>query len=324
MIRSRALASAFVVLTLAAPAIAQEPRREPSAGDIATARTALNEGLSLRDKGEHVTALARMQTAFDLVPTPVTAFELGKTHMMLGHVLQAHELFKRVTRMEARMEESERAKMSRSEAARLAPQLEPRIPQLRIKLKLPKDATALVRIDDELVATTKGEETLRAVDPGEHRVVAKAGEGAEQMVTVHVAESETKDVELAPPWVPPKPKPKEGEQVYYTTRTNPLAFVGLATIGVGLTITASSLTFLSSAHAELADRCGENYCPPSTIEQERPTRDLFAALTVAGAAVIGAGVAAGIFGLLNPVKEKVITGSNVRFGPTSVEWRVTF
>src|SRR5688572_24162174 len=70
--------------------------REPSPGDLMTARTALREGLLLREKGEVAQAQARLQSAYDLVPTPVTGFELAKTHMIAGHVLTAHELFKKV------------------------------------------------------------------------------------------------------------------------------------------------------------------------------------------------------------------------------------
>ncbi|HVJ92054.1 MAG TPA: hypothetical protein VM580_19770, partial [Labilithrix sp.] len=90
------------------PTAISPARREPTAGDLATARTALREGLALRDKGAVAEALPRLASAYDLVPTPVTGFELGKTHMMLGHTLHAHELFKKVLRMPPSMEESTR------------------------------------------------------------------------------------------------------------------------------------------------------------------------------------------------------------------------
>src|SRR5690606_27127569 len=81
----RSFAIAVTLLALSRSAAAEE-RAEPSAADIATARVALTEGVRLREKGELLQALGRIQTAFDLVPSPVTGFELGKTHMMLGHV----------------------------------------------------------------------------------------------------------------------------------------------------------------------------------------------------------------------------------------------
>src|SRR4051794_27608090 len=83
-------------------------QQAPSASDFATARSALKEGLALREKGDLEAAAARMQTAYDLVKTPVTAFELGKTQLLLGRVLTAHELFQVVVRMPAALEESTR------------------------------------------------------------------------------------------------------------------------------------------------------------------------------------------------------------------------
>jgi hypothetical protein len=320
--RSRALLLALAVLAAPAVATAQESRHEPSAADVHTARIALTEGLALRERGEQLAALGRLQTAFDLVATPITAFELGKTHMMLGHVLQAYELFHRATRMEPRPDESARAKSSRMEAARLASEIEPRIPKLRLTVKVPKDATFVVRIDDETIPT-KDEVTLRAVDPGTHTVVAKAGDGPEQTVSLAIAESETKDVELTPQWIAPKPKPVE-ENVLYVKRTNPVTFMGFTTAGAGLILTAFSASFLSAATASLDDKCGADYCPPSTVQNERAERDTWAIATIIGVGAVGAGLVAGIYGLANPIKEKVTTGSVFRLGPTGAALRVTF
>src|SRR5205085_4655531 len=118
-------------------------------------------------------------------------------------ILQAQEHFQKVVRMPASMEESERSKVAREESARIAKELEPRIPSLKIKVKLPAGASAVVRVDDETV-TLSGAVTTRAVDPGSHDVVAKAGDGPEQHVRIEVVESEIKDVELTPQWIPPK------------------------------------------------------------------------------------------------------------------------
>ncbi|MEA2751661.1 MAG: hypothetical protein QOI41_5804, partial [Myxococcales bacterium] len=103
MSRKRATRIAFVLLALPSVARAAPPETpapatapasapaagtvhvEPSAGDLATARSALKEGLALREKGDLLGALGRLTTAHDLVPTPVTAFELGKTHLLMGH-----------------------------------------------------------------------------------------------------------------------------------------------------------------------------------------------------------------------------------------------
>jgi hypothetical protein len=334
--RTRWLTGAVTALALCmtGPAFAQAPeapapaatatKREPTAGDLATARSALREGLVLRDKGELQEALVRLNSAFDLVPTPVTGFELGKTHMMLNHVLQAHELFKKVVRMAPSMEESSRSQTSRDEAARLAKELEPRIPTLRLKLTLPPGASAVVKVDDEVISMA-GSETLRAVDPGPHEVVAKAGDGPEEKVHVDVAETEIREVPLAPKWVAPKaPLPGKGRDVIFVRQTNPLAFIGFGMAAAGLVVTTVSAFIYIDARDDAKDRCGENYCPPArsrgqTTNNVDPefdsdhTRYQLATVMMIAAGittVVFAGV--GIVGASRPVKERVVSGVQVK------------
>lgn len=304
----------LAVVTAASSVHAQE-RREPSAGDLATARAALKEGLALREKGNLSESVMRLTTAFDLVPTPVTGFELGKAQMMAGKILQAHELFKKVLRMPPSMEESDRSRVAREESARLAKELEPRIPSLRLKLKLPEGATAQVRIDEEDVTLT-GAETRRAVDPGPHDIVAKAGDGPEQHVRVDVAESEVKDVELAPEWVPPKPPPDKGKGQVVVVRqtTSVLTFIGFAGASAGLALTASAAYVFASQSAELSDKCGQKYCP-ETMQREVATRDAWGLVTIVGAAATIGFLAAGVIGATSPKQEKVVVGIQPLIGP---------
>jgi hypothetical protein len=311
-------------VALAAPADAPAPapvpatvRVEPSAGDLATARNALREGLALREKGDLLGALGRFTTAHDLVPTPVTAFELGKTHLLMGHVLQAHELFIKIGRIPPALEESQRSATAREEAARLATDLEPRIPTLRILLKLPPEATAVVRIDDDPITVT-GTVTPRAVEPGKHVIVARAGDGPEERVTMDLAEGETKDVDLAPQWVAPKVPvvaPGSGGQIVYLRQTNPLVFVGFTISSVALTLTgvASVLAFNAAGRAQ--DRCSPDYCPQHVRDSDiTEMRTWLVVTAVAGAATIGF-FSLAVLSIAKPVNEKVTAGVRPYLGP---------
>ncbi|MDB4941778.1 MAG: hypothetical protein JWP97_1312 [Labilithrix sp.] len=283
----------------------------PSAGDLATARNALKEGLALRDKGDHAAALGRLTTAFDLVQTPVTAFELGKTHLLLGHVLQAHEMFQRVGRIPPALEESERSATARAEADKLASDLEPRIPTLRIHLKLPEGATASVRIDEDPI-TTVGAITPRAVDPGRHVIVARAGDGPEERVTLQIAESEIKDVELAPQWVPPKaPEPGAG-QVVYLRQTNPWVFVGFTASSVALTVTGVSAVLAVNASSRAHEGCGEDYCPQHVRDDDITVMRSWIVATVIGAAATIGFFTVGVISIGKPTMEKVVSGVTVK------------
>ncbi|MBX3217287.1 MAG: hypothetical protein KF850_34975 [Labilithrix sp.] len=292
-----------------------------------SARNALREGLTLREKGDLEGALVRLGSAYDLVPTPVTGFELGKTHMMLGHVLQAHELFKKVVRMPPSMEESTRSETSRDESARLAKELEPRIPSLRLKVTLPPGASAVVKVDDEEIALT-GAETTRAVDPGPHEIVAKAGDGPEQRVHVDVVETEIKDVALAPEWVPPKPPPPgKTQEIIYVRQTNRLAFVGFGVAAAALVVTTVAGFIYIDARDDAKNKCGDSYCPPA-LRNNVPiaTNTVIdtgfqgenARYQVAGVVMLAAGFTTvvfaglGIFGASRPVKERLTSGAAVQ------------
>ena len=293
-----------------APAPAPPPapvRPEPSAGDLSTARNALREGLSLREKGDLVGALGRLTTAYDLVQTPVTGFELGKTHLLMGHVLQAHELFLKIGRIPPALEESQRSATARAEAVHLAADLEPRIPTLRIRLKLPEEATATVRIDDDPITTT-GAVTPRSVDPGKHVIIARAGDGPEMRVSIEIGEGETKDVELAPQWVPPPVvTPASGGQVVYLRQTNPLVFVGFAGSALALTLTGVSVVLAVNAASRSSDRCGTQYCPQHVRDEDVNEMKTWLGVTLVSgaAAIVFASVA--VVAITKPTNERVVT-----------------
>lgn len=320
-----ALVSGILAFALAATARAAEPpppapakpapqAHEPTASDLATARAALKEGLALREKGDQRGALMRFETAYDIVQTPVTAFELGKTQMILGKILQAHELFVKIGRMPHQMEESERSAAAREEAARLAAALEPRIPTLRIHLKAPPGAVSTLRVDDEAVPTT-GEVTPRSVDPGKHEVTARAGDGPEQKVSIDIAESEVKDVSLSPQWVPPKPKPTSGSQVVLVRQTNPLVFLGFGVASASLVTTVVMSVLAVNATNRAQDHCGQDYCSQKERQDDvAPATALTIGALIAAGATIGFTVM-GAMSLSKPVKERYTTGVRPVIGP---------
>jgi hypothetical protein len=322
--RQRPLALALSIALLAhaaspSRAHAAPPAAEPSAGDLATARNALKEGLALREKGDLVGALGRLTTAHDLVATPVTLFELGKTHLLMGHVLQAHELFLKIGRLPPALEESQRSTTAREEANRLVADLEPRIPTLRIRvLKLPPEATAVVHIDDEPLSMSAGS-TPRAVEPGKHVIIARAGDGPEERVTIEIGEGETKDVELTPQWIAPKPPPTPppGGQVVYLRQTNPLVFLGFTAASVAGTLTGVASVLAVNAAGRAHDRCGSDYCPQRVQDSDiSEMRTWIAVTAVAGAATL-AFLTVAILSISRPVNEKVTAGARPYVGPGS-------
>ena len=312
-VRTALTLASLVLGLLAGPRLAHA---EPSAGDLATARSALKEGLALREKGDLVGALGRFTTAFDLVQTPVTGFELGKTHLLMGHVMQAHEMFQKIGRIPPVLEESERSAAARAEAIRLTADLEPRIPTLRLHVKLPPDATATVRIDDDPIVLT-GDVTPRAIDPGKHVVVARAGEGPEERVTIELAEGETKDIELAPQWIPPK-VPEGGKgQVVYLRQTNPLVFVGFIASSVTLTFTGVSAVLAVNAASRAHDGCGRDYCPQFVRNSDITIMSSWIVATVIAGGATLVFFTLGVVSIGKPTTERVVSEVKPYIGPGS-------
>lgn len=312
-VRTALTLASLVIALLAGPRLALA---EPSAGDLATARNALKDGLALREKGDLAGALGRFTTAFDLVQTPVTGFELGKTHLLMGHVMQAHEMFQKIGRIPPALEESERSAAARAEAIRLSSDLEPRIPTLRLHVKLPPDATATVRIDDDPIVLT-GAVTPRAIDPGKHVVVARAGDGPEERVTIQLAEGETKDIELAPQWIPPKAPEGSKGQVVYLRQTNPLVFVGFIASSVTLTVTGVSAVLAVNAASRAHDGCGRDYCPQFVRDSDITImRSWIAATVIAGGATL-VFFTLGVVSIGKPTTERVVSEIKPYVGPGS-------
>ena len=169
--------------------------QERSASDFAQAREFLNQGIELRRKGDLVGALEKLKAAHALGNTPITGVELGKTHVQLGQLVEAEEVFLSVARIRVRREETARSEGARRESATLAEQVRARIPTLTVRITgVPLDSVA-VEIDGAVVL----KEALagpRLVDPGRHHIFAKSTSGGTAETTVDVAEGEARDVEL--------------------------------------------------------------------------------------------------------------------------------
>jgi len=317
-----ALVAFAALASVASPASAEETRAAPTAENMATARDSLKEGMALRDAGNPAAALPKLHLAYVLVGTPVTGYELGKTYALLGQLLSAREAFISVGRMPRSIEESERSENARRESERLAAELEPHVPKLRIHVTLPPGATATVSVDG-VALLTEALVAPRSVNPGTHEVTAKAGDGEPVSTKVEIKADETKDVSLAPHWIQPKPAPTPERPYYIKTTVSPLLYVGVV---AGVLGTAGGSTALGLAAQERADGtklCGARYCPPSS-KSNFDAVFRYDVLGTTSFAIAGAGACVSLWAFLKPKTEKVYTGIAPVVGPGSVGVRGTF
>jgi hypothetical protein len=303
---SRALALSLVVGVASlsgSRAFAQS--HPPTAQELETARTLYKEGKELRARGDLRGALEKLQAAQALGNTPVTGIELARTYVLVGQIVEAREVCLYIARMPTAPDETEKSVEARTEAARLAEELRPRIPTLRVKIEaLPSGETAHLSIDGVSVPDAALAEPQK-VDPGKHAVAIRVGEGAvareahgESMLT----EGQAGEVTLT---VPPRPLvvgavvPVPVTPQSHVSRTGPV----LATIGFGVAIVGGLVGLVGGFGAMNKTGQLSSECPHMQCESANGgSADLAAAHTWAtvsnvGFAIGGAGAFVGLIGL---------------------------
>jgi hypothetical protein len=294
------------------------------------------------DKGDPKSALEKFKAANALAGTPITALELGRTYALVNQPVEALETWLSVARMKVDPKESDNAKAARTEAASLAQQIAPKIPSLVVKVEgVPNGATPTVTVDGSSVPV----EALglpRKVDPGEHVVVGRLGDGPEEKRTVTLKESESQTVTLAfagapavvvpPPAVvkpapeprndPPPPAPRTEER----KKTNPIVYIGFGVGAAGLVVGTVGGLVTFSQKGDLDPLCTGLVCDPSARKIVTNART-WATVSTIGFVVGGVGIAAGVVGLLMPSKEIVEVGpvkARLHLDPSSVGLTGTF
>jgi hypothetical protein len=310
MTSSSALPLAFALVTglalLPATARGQAPAHVPTATELETARALYKEGKELRARGDLRGALEKLQAAHALGNTPVTGIELGRTYAALGQIVEAREVFLSIARLPFASDETEKSAEARSEAARLAEELQPRIPTLRVKVEGlgPGDVAHLV-IDHVTVPDAAIAEPQR-VDPGKHAVALRIGEGAASREVggeVELTEGQAGEITLRVPAAPPVPPPPPA--VLVPPRPRPEGAPLLVKLGFGTAIAGGAVGLIAGLTAlnkkgQLAGECNAaRQCDSSTGgTQDLDTARTWGNVSTVAFVIGGAGIGLGILGLV--------------------------
>ncbi len=176
----------------------------PASGDKAAAEDLFGEGMDLREKGDHVGALAKFEAAHRLVASPITTLELGRAYLLLGRLVEALKMFEAAAAFPPKPSESTAAKAARAEAKRLAADVEARIPTITVRVTgVPPGETPIIKLDD-IVLDPEEVGAKRRVDPGKHRLLATLPNAAPAPIErpFTVKEGETRELTLAFPTFP--------------------------------------------------------------------------------------------------------------------------
>lgn len=302
MNRAAAVVAALSLASASAPRIA---RADSSAEDMATARKLFNQGKELRDKGDLKGALEKFKQAHALGTTPITGYELGKTHLQLGQLVEAREAFLSVARLEVAKDESKNSAKARAESEKLADDLKARIPTVHVVLDgLAAGATPTVSIDGVALPAT-AVNVPYAVNPGKHDIlVTVQGAEGDAKGNVEVKEGEAKDVTvdvsaLKPVQKPvvttttttlPPPPPPEKKSV------SPLVFIGFGVGAAGLIAGGVTGLMSMSKASTVKDQCDGNTCP-RTVQSDLDSGKTLGTISTISFAVGAAGIVVGVIGL---------------------------
>jgi hypothetical protein len=266
---------------------------DPSAVDLENARTYMADGRAKRTAGDLAGALRAFQAADAIMHVPTTALEVARTESMLGKLIQARQ--DALDTAKSRVTPGEPAPFAdaRTAAQKLADDIAPRIPSIRVTIAGAGAQGAAVTIDEmTLPAVAIG--LPRKVDPGAHVVVAKLG-ATERKVTIQVGEHETKDVpielpgatETAPTVVtppttttttttnppPPPPTPVDAPRA----KPDPVLPVGITVLsvgGAGIIVGAITGAMSLSQTNTIKSQCSGSVCPPSQSDAISSARTL--------------------------------------------------
>lgn len=273
---------------LLAPALAR-------AADPAAAREQLKIGYELAHEGKCAEAVPHLQESLRLDAKAITLINLanceekiGRWADALGHWVDARA--RAQTDGVAAIEE---------EAAKRSKELDAKIPRLTIVLgaDAPK-GTEVARDGVVLGPVSLG--VALPVDPGPHKIVARAPGRLEGTKDITLAEGDAGRIEVAPGGVAAETTPAKPADVGAArgSATSPLVWIGFGTAVAGIAV-GSVTGILALGRASDADRdCPNRACTdPSALDRIDGGRTLGTVSTIAFV-VAGAGALVGVYGLV--------------------------
>ena len=298
----RTWASEACALLVGAAIVCSSPAllAQPSAAEKETARKLVKSGRKKLKTGDVPGAITDLRAAHEIMDVPTTAVALGKAQIEAGRLVEARDTLLSVARMPEAKREPGPFVRAREEAKLLAKEIEPRIPQLRIRIRgAPEGASVGVKVDDVEIKPAALKVPL-SLNPGSHTIVTRLGE-REKLTDVNLIEGQKESlvvdvsglVEAEPQAAKDEPPPETEP-----AGTSPLVYVGFGVAGAGVLVGSITGVMALSKKASVDEECVDNRCPPSTHDDIDSGRTLGNVSTIAFI-VGGVGAGVGVYGLLS-------------------------
>jgi hypothetical protein len=280
------LTAMALAATLAAPASAA-----PTAADRETARSMMQEGRDLRDKGDLQGALQRFKAADDIMHVPTTSLEVARTQVALGLLVEARDTIAAIHKTSGQADDPTPFKDARVKADELDAQLEGRIPTLTISVSGGAEGDSPAITVDGVSLPSSAAALPRKVDPGHHVVTAKAASG-QAKEELDIAEGEKKDVTLTlVAGGSGGPQEDSGgadtRPIVHTPGLVTYGAIGVGGVGLATGIVTGILE-LSKA-STVKGECPTKQCAPGTAASDLSAANTLATISTLGFAVAAAG-----------------------------------
>jgi hypothetical protein len=291
---SRISALGFAVaacLAVATPAAAQ------SASDKETARSLMDQGFDLRNRGDLKGALARFKAANAIMHVPTTALEVAHSQVALGRLVEARDTLAQIMTSVPPPREPQQFHDARVEAQQLDAALEARVPSVTVTVNGAAGGAQVSLSADGVAVPAEGIGLPRRLDPGHHVFVATT-RTQEGRVEFDVAEGEKKDVSitlatLAKPKAPVRASVEAPPPVPESHRSYVLPIVFFAAGGASLLVGAITGAVEVSQQSDLSTTCPNHVCPPSqwgALDSANALATVSTVTIVVGGAALAAGV----------------------------------
>ncbi len=186
--------SLVVCLTLVASAAAF-PRaaraQQVSDSDRAAARDLYFEGVRFQDSGKFADGLDRFDRAQRIFSAPTHLLHIAECQAALGRLVESAESYRALIRTPLPQGSPQAFQLAQQQAAAELPQVEPRIPQVKIDVSPANAANLQVQVDG-LTMNPALVGVSRPIDPGPHKLVVFAPGYGKQEQTFSLKERENK------------------------------------------------------------------------------------------------------------------------------------
>ena len=277
-------------------------RAEPTAADRETARSLMQDGRDLRDRGDLTNALTRFRAADDIMHVPTTGLEVARIEAAIGLLIEARDAIAAIRKTPVRPGDPEPFTEARRKAADLDASLEGRVPALTIFVDEVERDAPVVSIDGvALPAGTLG--LPRSIDPGHHVVVAKTAR-AEATQEIDVREWERTELHMAlaaaapasPLATEPAPSPEAPPRRSHSPGTLTYATMGVAAAGLLTGVVTGLMAW--SDKSSLSSECPNRVCPPGVASTDLDSANLLATVSTVSFVLAGVGAGATVASLI--------------------------